>query len=91
MLTFNAYKIMRKQTLNSLSLSYPTFWFDTDFLESESLVSYPKKDGHGHALPSFFGYDKDKDLKVGFLVTQLTKIHTKILTLAMSPTSDMHM
>ncbi len=32
-------------------------------------MSYQKKDGRGHARPSFFWYDKDKDVKVCFLVT----------------------
>ncbi len=35
---------------------------------SEKSVSYQKKDGRGHARPSFFWYDNDKDLKVCFLV-----------------------
>ncbi len=34
---------------------------------SKKSVSYQKKDGRGHARPSFFGYDNDKD-KVCFLV-----------------------
>ena len=38
---------------------------------SEKSVSYQKKDGHGHARPSFSWYDNDKDLKVGFLVTRV--------------------
>ncbi len=38
---------------------------------SKKSVSYQKKDGHGHARPSFFWYD-DKDLKVCFLVTRVT-------------------
>ncbi len=29
-------------------------------------MSYQKKDGRGHARPSFFWYDNDKDLKVCF-------------------------
>ncbi len=37
----------------------------------EKSVSYQKKDGRGHARPSFFWYDNDKDLKVCFLVTHL--------------------
>ena len=32
-------------------------------------MSYQKKDGRGHARPSFFWYDNDKDLKVCFPVT----------------------
>ncbi len=36
----------------------------------EKSVSYKKKDGRGHACPSFFWYDNDKDLKVCFLVTR---------------------
>ncbi len=53
------------------------FLYDTNFLEFESFgfidhillksVSYQKKDGRGHASPSFFWYDNDKDLKVCFL------------------------
>ena len=31
---------------------------------SEKSVSYQKKDGRGHAHPSFFWYDNYKDLKV---------------------------
>ncbi len=38
---------------------------------SEKSLWYQKKDGHGHACPSFFGYDNDKDLKVCFLVTYI--------------------
>ncbi len=38
---------------------------------SEKSVSYQKKDGCGHARPSFFWYDNDKDLKVCFLVTHV--------------------
>ncbi len=39
---------------------------------SEKSVSYQKKDGRGHARPSFFWYDNDKDLKVCFLVMRVT-------------------
>ncbi len=39
---------------------------------SEKSVSYQKKDARGHARPSFFWYDNDKDLEVNFLVTHLT-------------------
>ena len=44
-------------------------------------VWYKKKDWRGPAHQSFFWYDNDKDLKVGFLVTQLSyisagKLHT---------------
>ncbi len=35
-------------------------------------LSYQKKDGRGHARPSFFWYDNDKDLKACFLVTHVT-------------------
>ena len=38
---------------------------------SEKSVSYQKKDGRGHARPSFFGYENDKDLKVCFLMTRV--------------------
>ncbi len=38
---------------------------------SEKSVSYQKKDGRGHARPSFFWYDNDKDLKVYFLVKRV--------------------
>ncbi len=38
---------------------------------SKKSVSYQKKDGRGHARPSFFWYDNDKDLKVCFLVTHV--------------------
>ncbi len=38
---------------------------------SEKSMSYQKKDGLGHAQPSFFWYDNDKDLKVCFLVTRV--------------------
>ncbi len=34
-------------------------------------MTYGKKDGCGHARPSFLWYDNDKDLKVCFLVTHL--------------------
>ena len=36
---------------------------------SEKWVSYQKKDGLGHAHPSFFWFDNDEDIKVCFLVT----------------------
>ena len=36
---------------------------------SEMSLSCQKKDGHGHARPSSFWYDNDKDLKVFFLVS----------------------
>ncbi len=38
---------------------------------SKKSVSYQKNDGRGHARPSFFWYDNDKDLKVCFLVTRV--------------------
>ncbi len=38
---------------------------------SEKSVSYQKKDGRGHARPSFFWYDNDNDLKVYFLMTRI--------------------
>ncbi len=38
---------------------------------SKKSVPYQKKDGRGHARPSFFGYDNDKDLKVCFLATRI--------------------
>ncbi len=38
---------------------------------SKKSVLYQKKDGRGHARPSFFWYDNDKDLKVCFLVTRV--------------------
>ncbi len=38
----------------------------------EKSVSCQKKDGHGHACPSFFGYDNDQDLKVCFLAMRVT-------------------
>ncbi len=38
---------------------------------SKKSVSYQKKDGRGHARPSFFWYDNDKDLKVCFLVMRV--------------------
>ncbi len=38
---------------------------------SKKSVSYQKKDGRGHARPSFFWYGNDKDVKVCFLVTCL--------------------
>ncbi len=40
-------------------------------------VSYPKKDGH--ARPSFFGYDNNKDLKVCFLVTHVVSVNFTVL------------
>ncbi len=39
--------------------------------DSKKLVSYKKMDGHSHALPSFFWYDNDKDLKVCILVMRI--------------------
>ncbi len=60
------------------------FWYDTDFSEFSSAdiidyileksVSYQKKDGRGHACPSFFWYDNDKDLKVYFPVTRVSLV-----------------
>ncbi len=41
---------------------------------SKRSVSYQKKDGRGHARPSFFWYDNDKDLKVCFVVTCITYV-----------------
>ncbi len=38
---------------------------------SKKSVSYQKKDGRGHAHPSSFWYDNDKDLKVFFLVMRV--------------------
>ncbi len=38
---------------------------------SKKSVSYQKKDGRGHARPSFFWYDNDKDLKVCSFVTRV--------------------
>ena len=40
-------------------------------LKFKMSVSYQKKDGRGHARPSFFWYDNDKELKVCFLVTRV--------------------
>ncbi len=40
----------------------------------EKSVSCQKKDGRGHTHPSFFWYDNDKDLKVCFLVTSVSKL-----------------
>ncbi len=37
----------------------------------EKPVSCQKKNGRGHARPSFFWYDNIKDLKVCFLVTRI--------------------
>ncbi len=39
---------------------------------SKKSVSYQKKGERGHARPSFFWYDNDKDLKVCFFVTCVT-------------------
>ncbi len=59
------------------------FWYDTHYSEFDSTdiidyileksVSCEKKDGCGHSLSSFFWYDNDKnkDLKVCFLVTRV--------------------
>ncbi len=38
-------------------------------------MSCQKKDGRGHARPSFFWYDNDKDLKVCFLVTRVKRVN----------------
>ncbi len=60
------------------------FWYDTNFSEFNSVdiidytleksVSCQKKDGRGHARPSCFWHDNDKDLKVSFLVTHVNKM-----------------
>ncbi len=70
-------RIMRKQTLRSLSLSYQEkdghawplpsfFWYDSNFsriwLWWHSIQSYQNKDGCAHACPSIFWYGNDKDL-----------------------------
>ncbi len=57
------------------------FWYDADFSEFDSAdsidyileksVSYQKKDGRGHACPSFFWHDNNKDLKVCFLMMRI--------------------
>ena len=41
---------------------------------SKKSVWYQKKDGRSHALPSFFWYDNDEDLKVCFLVTHINRV-----------------
>ncbi len=47
---------------------------------SEKLVAYQKKDGRGHAHPSFFWYDNDKDVKVCFFVTRVTCVMSECVT-----------
>ena len=42
-------------------------------------LSYQKKDGRGHARPSFFWYNNYKDLKVCFLMTHHTLVIFKTL------------
>ena len=46
---------------------------------SKKSVSYQKKDGWGHARPSFFWYDNDKDHKVCFLVTRVNMNFRKVV------------
>ena len=63
-------RVMRKQTLRSLSWPRPSFFWHEDFSRissmisaesnSEKLVSYQKNDGRGHARRSFFWYNNDK-------------------------------
>ncbi len=45
-------------------------------------LSYQWKDGRGHARPSFFWYDNDKDLKVCFLVMHVIHVVTKLTILS---------
>ncbi len=48
------------------------FWYSAAFTDYILYsVSYQKKNWWGLAHQSFFWYDNDKDLKVGFPVTQL--------------------
>ena len=62
-------------------MSAVIFWYGTDFSEFDSadIIDYileksescQKKDGRGHACPSFFWHYTDKDLKVCFLVNRI--------------------
>ncbi len=65
----NMTPVMRKQTLRSLSLSYPKKWLagggPTNFI-----VSVIPKDELAVPRP-FYGYDNYRDLKVCFLVTRI--------------------
>ncbi len=50
----------------------PKVYQQLNIIVRAKYMSYQKKDGRGHAHPSFFLYDNDKDLKVCFLVTHIT-------------------
>ncbi len=52
-------------------------------------MSYQKKDGRGHARPSFSWYDNDKDLKVCFLVTHVV-CECDVLCRSVHITSSQH-
>ena len=69
---------MRKQTLRSAPILL-LVWHDFSEFDSADIIDYileksvscQKKDGHGHARPSFFWRDNDKDLNVSFLVMHI--------------------
>ncbi len=52
---------------------------------SKKSESYQKKDGRGHARPSFFWYDNDKDIKVCFLVMHFISQLSDIVYLLTCP------
>ncbi len=66
---------MGAATMGACGRAHPSFGMTQTFREyckiSKKSVSYQKKDGRGHARPSFFWYDNDNDLKVCFLVTRV--------------------
>ncbi len=79
-------RITRKQTLRSLSLSYPQkdwpagalprfLWvrhrLQNIIYEVGRVIFYSQCHTHSPARQSFFGYDNDKDLKVCFLVMRI--------------------
>ena len=84
-------RVTRKRTLRFLlsyhghvTRAHPSFGMTPSFQNLtadiinhilEKSVSCQKKDGCGHARPSFFSYDNDKDLKVCFLMTRIIYGH----------------
>ncbi len=57
---------------------------------SERSLSYQKKDERGHARPSFFWYDNDKDLKVCLLVTRVLSFQWELLQNNTTIQSNIH-
>ncbi len=58
---------------------------------SEKSVSYQKKDGRGHAHPSFFWYDNDKDLIKGLFSRDTPHNHISRIFALMTYLQGRHM